>query len=97
MSEAILVALITGGLSLIGIIITSIKSNQQLFAKLDKQSELSDAKLEAEIRVVKTEINNLASEVRRHNDFANRVPILEEKAKATDRRLTDLEHKGGAA
>lgn len=95
MSESIIVALITGGLSLIGIIITSMRSNQQLFAKLDKQSELSDAKLEAEIRVVKTEITTLAGEVRRHNDFASRVPILEEKAKAADRRITELEHKGG--
>lgn len=95
MSESIIVALITGSLSLIGVVITVIKSNQQLFAKLDKQSELSDAKLETEIRVVKSELSNLASEVRRHNDFASRVPILEEKAKAADRRLTDLEHKGG--
>ena len=97
MSESIIVALITGGLSLIGVIITVVKSNQQLFAKLDKQSELSDAKLETEIRVVKTELANLTSEVRKHNDFASRVPILEEKAKAADRRLSDLEHKGGAA
>lgn len=97
MSEAILVAIISGGLSLIGVIVTVVKGNQQLFAKLDKQSELSDAKLETEIRVVKTELSNLASEVRRHNDFASRVPILEEKAKAADRRLTDLEHKGGGA
>lgn len=94
MSEAIVVALITGGLSLLGIIFTSMRSNQQLFAKLDKQSELSDAKLETEIRVVKAEITNLAAEVHKHNDFAQRVPILEEKAKAADRRLTDLEHRG---
>ena len=93
MSEAIIVALITGGLSLIGIIITSVKSNQQLFAKLDKQSELSDAKLDKEIAVIKTEITTLSDEVRKHNAFAERVPILEEKAKAADRRLTDLEHK----
>lgn len=95
MSEAVIVALITGGLSLAGVIFTSIKSNQQIYAKLDKQSELSDAKLESEIRVIKTEISNLSNEVRKHNDFASRVPILEEKAKAADRRLTDLEHKGG--
>ena len=95
MSDAIIVALITGGLSLIGIIITSVKSNQQLFAKLDKQSELSDAKLDKEIAVIKTEITNLSEEVRKHNAFAERIPSLEEKAKAADRRLTDLEHKPG--
>jgi hypothetical protein len=93
MSEAVVVALITGGLSLIGIIITSARSNQQLFAKLDKQSELSDSKLDKEIAVVKTEITTLSEEVRKHNAFAERIPALEEKAKATDRRLTDLEHR----
>lgn len=93
MSEAVIVALITGGLSLIGIIITSARSNQQLFAKLDKQSELSDAKLDKEIAVIKTEITTLSEEVRKHNAFAERIPALEEKAKAADRRLTDLEHR----
>lgn len=93
MSEAVIVALITGGLSLAGIIITSWKSNQSLFAKLDKQSELSDAKLDKEIAVIKNEISTLSEEVRRHNNFAERIPALEEKAKAADRRLTDLEHK----
>ena len=93
MSDAIIVALITGGLSLIGVWLTSRKNNAELFAKLDKQSELSDAKLEREIAVVKTEIKNLSDEVRKHNAFAERIPALEEKAKATDRRLTDLEQK----
>ena len=93
MSEAVIVTLITGGLSLAGIIITSVKSNQQLFAKLDKQSELSDAKLDKEIAVIKTEINTLFEEVRKHNAFGERIPALEEKAKAADRRLTDLEHR----
>jgi hypothetical protein len=93
MSESIIVALITGGLSLIGIIITQARNNEKLFAKLDKQSELSDAKLEREIAVVKTEITNLAAEVHKHNGFAERIPALEEKAKAADRRLTDLEHR----
>ena len=93
MSDAVIVALISGGLSLAGVIFTSYKSNQQLYAKLDKQSELSDAKLEREIAVVKTQISNLSDEVHKHNAFAERIPTLEEKAKAADRRLTDLEHR----
>lgn len=93
MSEAVIVSLITGGLSLIGIIITTARSNQQLFAKLDKQSELSDAKLDKEIAVIKQEIKNLSEEVRKHNGFAERIPVLEEKAASANRRLTDLEHK----
>lgn len=86
-------ALITGGLALIGVWLTNRKSTADLFAKLDKQSELSDAKLDKEIAVVKTEIENLSNEVRKHNAFAERIPALEEKAKAADRRLTDLEHR----
>jgi len=93
LSDAIVVALITGGLSLLGVIITTIKGNQMLVAKLDKQSELSDAKLDKEIAVIKTEITTLSDEVRKHNAFAERIPALEEKAKAADRRLTDLEHR----
>lgn len=93
MSEAVIVALITGGLSLAGIIITSWKSNQSLFAKLDKQSELSDAKLDKEIAVVKTQITNLSEEVHKHNAFVERIPVLEEKASAANRRLTDLENR----
>ena len=94
MSEAIITALITGGLALIGVWLTNRKSTAELFAKLDKQSELSDAKLEREIAVVNTEIKNLSEEVHKHNAFAERIPALEEKAKAADRRLTDLEHRG---
>ncbi|MBP5709682.1 MAG: hypothetical protein J6W84_01760 [Bacteroidales bacterium] len=93
MSEAVITALITGGLALIGVWLTNRKSTADLFAKLDKQSELSDAKLDKEIAVVKTEIENLSNEVRKHNAFAERIPALEEKAKAADRRLTDLEHR----
>lgn len=93
MSEAIITALITGGLALIGVWLTNRKSTADLFAKLDKQSELSDAKLDTEIRVVKTQIEELTREVRRHNNFAERVPVLEEKISAANHRIDDLEHK----
>lgn len=96
MSESIIVALITGGLALIGVIYNGRKSTAELFAKLDKQSELSDAKLEREIAVVKTEIKNLSDEVHKHNNFAERIPVLEEKANAANRRLSELEHQKGA-
>lgn len=93
MSESIIVALITGACAIIAQLVISKQSTKDLYAKLDKQSELSDAKLEREIAVLKTEINNLSAEVHKHNGFAERIPALEEKAKAADRRLTDLEHK----
>ena len=97
MSESIIVALITGGFAFLGVWLTSRKSNAELFAKLDKQSELSDAKLEREIAVVKTQIETLSEEVRKHNNFAQRIPVLEEKASAANRRLTDLESRRTSA
>ena len=46
MTEAIIVALITGGLSLLGVLITSSKTARDVAAKLDKQQAITDTKLE---------------------------------------------------
>ena len=80
MSENILVALITGGLSLLGVIITSRKSAKELDHKLDKQQA-----------VMTTRLDELTREVREHNNFARRVPVLEEQAKVANHRISDLE------
>lgn len=77
MSDAVLVAIITGSLSLLGAFISSRKSTADMFAKLDKQSELSDAKLDREIAVVKTEISALSQRVNVHNNMIERVYKLE--------------------
>ena len=80
--ESIIVALITGGLSLIGVIITS-RSNGK---KLQQQLEIAQA-------VTDTKIVELTREVRDHNNFAKRVPVLEEKMKVANHRIDDLERK----
>lgn len=82
MSESIIVALITGGLALIGVWLTNRKNTADIFAEVKKNQAVTDTKLD-----------ELTREVRRHNEFAERIPTLEEKAKAADRRLTDLEHR----
>ncbi len=66
MSEAIIVALITGGMSLAGVVVTCLATAK----KTEKSMEISQA-------VMKTEIKELTREVRAHNDFATRVPKLE--------------------
>ena len=52
MTETIIVAIITGGLSLLGVIITSNKTNREVQAKLDKQQAVTDTKLEEQIKVI---------------------------------------------
>lgn len=84
MSDAIIVALITGGLSLSGVLISNIIAAQNMDAKLEKQQAITDTKLD-----------ELTREVRSHNNFAQRVPVLEEQIKVANHRIEDLEKERG--
>lgn len=81
MSEAIIVALITGGLSLIGVVITCLATAK----KNETAMKVSQA-------VTDTKITELTREVRQHNNFAQRMPVVEEQIKVINHRLEDLEH-----
>ena len=83
MSDAIIVALITG-LSLIGVLISNSRAAQNMDAKLEKQQAITDTKLD-----------ELTREVRTHNDFAQRIPVLEEQMKVANHRIADLEKERG--
>ena len=65
----IIVALITGGVTLVGVLI----SNQKAQA------------------VTETRLDELTREVREHNNFARRVPVLEEQMRVANHRIQDLE------
>lgn len=80
MSESIIVALITGGLTLIGTIIT-------VFVTANKTNE----NLRISQAVTDTKIEQLTREVREHNNFAKRMPVVEEQIKVINHRLSDLE------
>ena len=80
MSEAIIVALITGGLSLIGVVITC----QATARKNETAIKVSQA-------VTDTKIDELTREVRAHNNFAQRMPVVEEQIKVINHRINDLE------
>lgn len=79
--EGIIAAIITGVLSLIGVVISNIAANAKMSKELEKAQAVTDTKIE-----------ELTREVREHNNFAKRVPVLEEKAKVADHRISDLEH-----
>ena len=68
MSEAIIVAIITGGLTLIGTVITVLVASN----KTDENLKISQA-------VTDTKIEELTREVRAHNNFAQRMPVVEER------------------
>ena len=71
MPTEIIVALITGGVTLAGVL----ASNSRAQAVTD------------------TKIEELTREVREHNNFARRIPVVEEQIKVINHRLDDLEDK----
>ncbi len=79
---SIIVALITGGLSLIGVVFSNVSSNKKIETNLKIQQAVTDTKIE-----------ELTREVREHNNFAHRVPVIEEHIKRVDARLDKLERK----
>ena len=83
MTEAIVVALISGAVSLIGMVITGIATARRNESALRVSQAVTDTKLE-----------ELTREVRTHNNFAQRMPVVEEQIKVINHRLTDLEKSG---
>ena len=82
MTESIIVALITGGLSLAGVVITCLVTAKKTNTTMQVAQAVTDTKIE-----------ELTREVRLHNHFAQRVPVMEEQIKVINHRLTDLEHE----
>ena len=85
MTEAIIVALITGGLSLAGVVITC----QATARKQEQTAAVNQA-------VMDTKLEELTREVREHNNFAVKMPAYEQRIRELERRVANLEqyHKG---
>ena len=78
--ETIIAAAITGGMALIGVVITSLAGNRKIERKLEIHQAVTDQKIE-----------ELTREVREHNNFARRMPVVEEQIKVANHRIHDLE------
>ena len=80
MTEAIVVALITGTMSLIGAVITNMTAARK-----------QEAAIRTSQAVTETRLEELTREVREHNHFARRMPVVEEQIKVINHRIGDLE------
>ena len=78
--DGIIAAAITGVLSLIGVVLSNIGSNRKIENSLQTSQAVTDCK-----------IDELTREVREHNNFAKRMPVVEEQIKVINHRLEDLE------
>ena len=72
-----------GVLSLVGVIITNSNSNRKIEHRLETAQAVTDCK-----------IDELTREVREHNNFAKRMPVVEEQIKVINHRIEDLERGG---
>ena len=77
---ALITALIPGTLSLIGVVVTNHKAAKATADKIETCQAVTDCKIE-----------ELTREVREHNGFARRMPVVEEQIKVINHRIEDLE------
>lgn len=93
MSDPIIVALITGGLALVGTIVTVVVTHKSTINELDKQSKLSDEKIQGQIDVISTKIETLSNRVEKHNQIVERTYKLEERMAVAEERVSDAHHR----
>lgn len=78
--ESIVVSIITGIITIITVIINTKASNREIQHKLETQQA-----------VFETKLDSLTAEVHEHNNFARRMPVVEEQIKVINHRIGDLE------
>ncbi len=71
MSDAVIVALITSSLTLLGVWMQNSKT----------------------VAIIETKLNALTKSVEKHNNFAEKIPVIEEQIKVANHRIDDLERK----
>lgn len=82
--EGIIASIITSVLALVGVIITNARSNQAIETKLEIAQAVTDEKLD-----------RLTEEVRKHNNFAARMPVVEEQVKHLNKEVEEIKEKIG--
>lgn len=80
--ESIITAIVTGGLALIGVIFTNVQSNKKIENSLTTAQAVTDIKIE-----------ELTREVREHNNFAIRMPVVEQQIYDINKKIDNLERK----
>ena len=83
MNATVLASLITGLLSLAGVMLSNLLSDRRRENALRTAQAVTDEQL-----------RQLTRKVREHNNFARRMPVVEEQIKVINHRLEDLEKEG---
>lgn len=84
MTEEIIMSLISAGVAIISCLISSFIASSKAISYIEKTQAVTDTKLE-----------ELTREVRHHNNFAQRMPVVEEQVKIINHRINNLEKNNG--
>lgn len=87
------VSIIGAVATILAVFINSKQSRKDMVKELQLQQERADASLKTAQAVTDQKLEELTREVREHNNFAKRMPVVEEQIKVINHRLSDLEHK----
>ena len=82
MSEAVIVAIITAAATILAVVVQNKATQAKVTSEIEKHQAVTDTKLD-----------ELTREVREHNNFARRMPVVEEQIKVINHRIADLEAK----
>lgn len=86
-------SIIVAVISLVGVISSNKSNTRVMLEQIQAHSDNSDAKLEKAQAVTDTKLEALTTEVRKHNNFAEKIPVMEEQINGVNRRLDNLEAK----
>ena len=89
----ICVSIIGALATILAVYLQSRASRKDLIHQLELQQEKADASLTTSQAVTTQRLEDLTREVREHNNFARRMPVVEEQIKVINHRISDLEHK----
>lgn len=99
MGEAIVAAIVTGAIGLIGTIVTVLLTNRQNRIKMQYDMDKQQVLLKAELDHVKTEMTEIKADLKSHNGYARMfseaIPVIKEQIKVANHRIDDLEKKVG--
>ena len=82
METAVIVALISAGATIFAVILQGKATTTKVMTELEKHQAVTDVKIE-----------ELTRETRKHNNFGERIPVIEEQIKVANHRIDDLERK----
>ncbi|MBQ1790342.1 MAG: hypothetical protein II008_09200 [Oscillospiraceae bacterium] len=89
MSDAIIVALISASVTLIGVIINTRTTQQKMMLEIDKKLAVLDT-------TFRIQIDDLSAEVKEHNNYARRLPVAEEQIRQLAQRVDRIEKRPSA-